>query len=422
MSAPATHLPVFRNEHLSVSRLRRFEQCALAFYFQYIDKQRAPEGLGGKPEAAEFGVVLHDALERVYRWIVEDEYEGAFPEAALTEGYREAWTASGLVGVALYQEGLGLLRAFARDAGPVDHMRILAIEKEFDLLVGPEVTRLVSPDEKEHWSGVPNHFVINGFIDRVDLSPDGGIDIIDYKSNRMLFSREELEDDLQMSVYSLACRELYPWAKSLNLSFHMLRHGMRQSCARTDAELAAARDYVISLGTRTERGPYEARLNANCGTCDHRHRCDAFKKAMDQKLEVVAVSASDLEALARERERVARIAKAAYARKENLDSILKSRLADVESLDLGGVVYRMLQYSDTVYPAKETIALLESSGVDPSPVLAIDNGALDALLDRLENDPETPKKIKDFLRLRVAAKAVKKPQKPRLDARVKKKA
>lgn len=32
------HLPVFRNEHVSVSRLKRFEQCSLAFYLQYIDK------------------------------------------------------------------------------------------------------------------------------------------------------------------------------------------------------------------------------------------------------------------------------------------------------------------------------------------------------------------------------------------------
>ena len=424
MSAQATttHLPVvFTNEHVSVSRLRRYEECPQSFEFQYVNKgEREPQG-----EPAAFGTVLHDALERTYRWVVEEEFAGHLPEEVLTRAYREAWTESAMVRLPLYQEGLEILRAYARDAGLVDHMNILSIEKEFNLLVGPGVCQLIAESEKDKWRSVPNHFVINGYIDRVDRVPGGDneIEVVDYKSNRMLYTREEVDQDLQMSVYGLVCRQLYPWAKSIGFAFHMIRHGVVQRTKRTHEQLADVAGYVIALGTRSEKGPYPAKVNTNCGYCDHRGRCAAYKDALTRKLERVAVSVDALSMLAAERERVAKIAKAAYARKEELDHILKERLlaTEAESMTLAGTVYRLQQFFDKSYAAEPIIKLLKESGIDPTPILSIDSKALDAVLDRLEADPTTPRKVRDFLRVRVAAKAIKIPQKPRLDARAVKK-
>ena len=416
----AVHLPVFRNEHLSVSRLRRYEQCPLAFYYQYVNKPD-PALDAVRSEPAEFGTVLHDALERVYRWVLDEEVEGPFPEAQLLEYFRLAWIDSGLVGVGLYQEGRDLLRRYAQDTGRVDHMRTLAIEREFNLLVGPGDCRLVDASEKAGWALDDDHFVINGFIDRVDKPDSNTVEIIDYKSSRLLFSKEELADDLQMSVYALVAQYLYPWATEIRMSFHMLRHGLRQTTVRTAEDLRSAREYVRALGTRSERGPYNPKLNTYCGTCDHRARCDTYKLAVERKLEVVAVSASDLETLAQERERVAKIAKAAYSRKETLDGILKNALGDSESLELGGVVYRLTQFFETSYPMGELLALFREVGIDLTPALTVDNKALDAIMGKVEADENIQRKVRDFLRVRVAAKAIKAPQKPRLDARQKKK-
>jgi RecB family exonuclease len=414
MTATVHHLPIFRNEHLSVSRLKKFEQCALAFYFQYVNKPDKALGEGGKPEPAEFGTVLHDALERTYQWIVNEEYEGSFPETEMLEFFRLAWSESGLVGVALYQEGRELLRGYAKDTGYADHMRTLAVENEFNLLLGPGTCRLVPASEKESWAMVDDYYVVNGFIDRCDRVDAETVEIIDYKSNRMLFTREELTGDLQMSLYSLAAREMFPWAKRIRLSFHMLRHGIKQVVDRTADDLAAAREYVLALGARTERGPYEPKLNTYCGTCDHRTRCDAYKGAMERKLEVVAVSKDDLEAVSIERERVAKIAKAAYARKDQLDDVLRAAIGESDNIELAGTVYRLQQNFDTEYPVDGIEELLKPLGVDLAPILRIDNKALDAVLEKMETDEGLPRTVRDFLRVRVAAKAVKLPQKPRL--------
>jgi putative RecB family exonuclease len=417
--AAAVHLPVFRNEHLSVSRLRRFEECPLAFHHQYVD----PDAAGGQArgEPAEFGTVLHAALESTYQWVVGEEYEGPFPEGELLEHFRHAWSESGLTGVALYQEGRALLREYARWVGSVDHMRVLAVEREFNLLVGPACCRLVEAGEKAAWRAVDDHFVVNGFIDRVDRLDAETVEVVDYKSGRLLFSREELASDLQMSVYALVAQRLYPWAKTVRLAFHMLRHGLVQRAERTDEDLAAARGYVLSLGARTERGPYGARLNTHCGGCGYRDRCETYKSAVTSKLAVVATSRSDLETVAAERERVAKIAKAAYARKEELDAVLRAAIGESDSVELGGVVYRLQQFMDTEYPVPELLALFREVGVDLTAAMRIDSTALDAVLTEVEKDAGLPRTVRDLLRVRVAAKAIRVPQKPRLDARPKKK-
>ena len=38
-------MPRFKNQHLSYSRLSRFEQCPLSFKLHYIDKKQAEPGV-----------------------------------------------------------------------------------------------------------------------------------------------------------------------------------------------------------------------------------------------------------------------------------------------------------------------------------------------------------------------------------------
>jgi RecB family exonuclease len=416
----ALAVPGWKNQHLSVSRIKRFEECALAFYWQYVNR---PHGAHReRSEPAEYGVTLHDALERVYQWIVDNEYEGAFPEEQLLDAFRLAWSESGLTGVDLYHEGREMLRGYARWVGRVDHMRILAVEREFNLLIGPNVCKLIDAAEKAVWEKVDGYYVVNGFIDRVDRVDARTIEVVDYKSNRLLFSREELAEDLQVSLYAIVAQLLYPWAERVDLSFHMLRHGpTRQPTQRSARELASAREYVRAIGLRTERGPYPARLNKNCGTCDWREGCDTYRAALSKKPTLVNVSREDMESLSEERERVAAIAKAAYARKEQLDAVLRDAVGDRESLQLGSFVYKVLQFFNTEYRAEDLLPLFAELGVDLTPALVADHDALDALVKKVETDEAQPRLVRDFIRVRTTARAARLPQKPRLDSRAVKK-
>jgi RecB family exonuclease len=367
-----TNVAPFKNQHLSYSRLSRFETCPLSYRLHYIEKQQAEPGL-----PLRFGKTIHAVLERLIKEVVDDERTGTLSEERAIELYREAWGAEQLTGMDVFAEGLAILRRFIAEQGVVDHRDVLAIEKEFRLPVGP--------------------FEVLGFIDRVDWIDDETVEVIDYKTNHQLFTRDEVDTSLQMSLYEVAVRRLWPWAKKVKLTFWMLRHGVRQQTTRTEEQLADALAYVETLGRQTETATeYPARLNTNCSYCDHRKQCPAYADALKGKREFIVEELADLEGVAREREEVARLAKALYARKEELEDILKAQLKERDELVLGGVRYRMFATTSLDYPLEPTLSLLaDATGLSRDEVLgklgAIDKKALDALLKSLGKKLDKPR-------------------------------
>lgn len=394
------NIATFRNEHLSVSRLRLYEQCPKAFYFRYVNKgETAPRG-----EAAAFGTVLHAALELIYLWIVDEEYAGMFPQDQLVLFYRQAWQEGGLTDVALYQEGLQILRMFARSVGIVDHFSILAAEREFNINI--------------------DGFVMNGYIDRVDKKDDDAIEIVDYKSNRKLYTRNELDSDLQFSVYGLAARHIYPWAKRVSFVFHMLRFDTHQRTERTAKQIDDALGYVISLGKQSETDTeWKAKLNPNCGYCDHRNRCDEYKNALAGKHEFTRTTdLNDLVQVAKERAEVSKLAKIMYGRQHELDDILKAKLKEEGEFAVGGFTVRYINQFDRSYDRDRVVKTFERAGVPRQEIerrlLTVDKDEVETLrLEITENMERGPALL---LKAEIEASERKTPKSPRLDVHARK--
>ena len=357
-------MPPFKNTHLSYSRLSRFEQCPLSFKLHYIDKKQADPGV-----PLRFGKAVHAVLENLVREHMEEERDGPLSEDRAVALWQEAWAAGELAGIDVFEEGLKILRSYVRRRGHLDHQDVLAIEKRFELTVGP--------------------FTVLGFIDRVDRVDDETVEVIDYKTNRMLFRREEVDASLQMSLYHLAARQLWPWAKKVRLTFDMLRHDIQLTTERDEEQLEAAVAYVETMGRMTEEArDFPARLNSNCIYCDHRQSCPTYASALCGERSVVCEDLEDLELVAQEREEVARLAKVLYARKRELEGVLKSRLADQDELVLGGVCYRMYNAASKHYPLERTLTALasatgESTEALVEEIVAVDKKSLDALVKKL---------------------------------------
>lgn len=352
----------FRHEHLSYSRLSKWEQCPLAFRFAYVDR------LPGEPALPlRFGRVMHAALERLVRDVVAEEHTGPLDEGRALEAYRAAWDEEGLVGAALFAEGHALVRAFVRAEGLVDHRDVLAVEQEFRLRVG--------------------RFELLGYLDRVDRVGEDVVEVLDYKTNRALYEGDELASSLQMSLYALAARALWPWAREVRLTFVMLRHGpLRQTTARTPADLEAAGAYAEALGEASERATeHPPRLGPHCAHCDHRRRCPAFAEALAGRRPGAMADPGDLDAVAREREQVARVVKLASARKAELEGILRAHLKEHGERTIDGVRYSLQPVRYVRHPLGPTLAALERmTGLGRDALLArvgsVDKDALDALV------------------------------------------
>jgi putative RecB family exonuclease len=357
----------FKNEYLSSSRLQRYAQCPRSFEAHYIDDEPAAFN-----PATTFGSVLHAALERIYRAIVAERICGRFPEERLIEFFEEEWAKASLFDYASFQEGVKILRDYACAHALVDYSTILGVEQEFRFPV--------------------DEFEVRGFIDRADRIDDETVLITDYKSNRAIFTREDVDQNLQLSVYAMAARVLWPWAKKVRLAFYLLRHGFQMETARSDEDLAAVRKYVVTLGRASEQAiEYPARLNENCNWCDHRMQCPVYHRALLGKVESVCQDEKDLEAVAREREEVAKLAKALYARKEALERILKKRIENVGELKLGGMVYGLSKTTQVSYPVDSTLLVLNEVLGDSMEDLArrllvVDKAAVEALLKNVGKD------------------------------------
>jgi RecB family exonuclease len=354
----------FTNAHLSFSRLQRYEQCPRSFKLHYVDGLPSETG-----PALHFGKAMHRTLER----LVGEHALSTEPRALSFERaerlWQEAWADSGLMGIGPFYEGFRMLGTFVRSEGSVDPASILAIEREFELRVG--------------------RFQVVGAIDRVDRTGERSIRIRDYKTGRLLPTRAEVDENLQLSLYHLAAKEIWPWAEVVKLQLDMLRHDARLRTSRSEADLAAARRYVEALGEKTENDTeFAARPSPNCVHCDHKVQCEAYLGALRGDRTVRALDLRDIGAVAREREEVACIARVTYARKTELDGVIKARLRECDSAEAAGMRYQMSTSCSLAYPLEATLEALEEATSMPREALVtrlatIDKDALTKLLEDL---------------------------------------
>ncbi|MFH1183520.1 MAG: PD-(D/E)XK nuclease family protein [Chloroflexota bacterium] len=319
--------------HLSFSRLDKAAQCLLAYWARYH------EHTGSEPaDALELGGCVHKVLEAVVRRHVDGELaERVDVDLALTM-FRERWAEQHIIDPAAYRDGEAMIRVWAASEGILDGRNVLAVEREIDLRAGP--------------------YQVTGYLDRVDQIDDDTIEVVDYKTNRALYARHEVDESLQLSIYDLAARQIWPWAKTVRLSYRMLRHGCAQSTNRTDADRASTLGYLGAMGNRLSNcSEWPARLNEHCSWCDFRAQCGVYQDALSAPQGPLA-DLSDILAVARERERVAAALSALNARKKSLDKAINACLAEQGELRVDDVTYCQYQARAITYPLDATAARL----------------------------------------------------------------
>lgn len=352
---------------ISVSIIKTFEQCPAQFDLKFRQNKAVagPE----KKSAPALGTLVHHVCEHLVREHVENERTGPLSYERGKALWQQFWEQSGLTGLEMYADGANLVEAFIRDQAELDSRDVLDLEVEFELVI----------------DGVR----ITGTIDRVDQVDPTTIEVIDYKTNRQLWSGEELDHDLQLAVYWTAAKRRWPWAQRIKLTYWMLRHGVRQPVERDEATAAAALEYLVTTGRAAlQAEKYEPKLSPLCGWCAVREHCQAYQKVLKEHPDFGAIP-EDLEDVGRERELVAASISILNKRKKDLESKIREALKGEETVELAGVEYSLLQTRTQTYPVEDTLSVLSRmAGVDALAVrerlLSVDKDALKELLDELK--------------------------------------
>lgn len=262
---------------ISYSSLETYKNCPLKYKFQEIDKIRVPKNI-----EMIFGSAIHSSLKYMF------ERSPLYPTIdQIIDFFRNAWEdktsafsmeEDGEKIKAYYDEGILILKKFYKD-NPPWNFNIVDSESRFEAEI---------EDEKNG-----EKHVLAGIIDRIDKDRDDKIyEIIDYKTQKRLPSKDMIDQDLQMSIYHLGLMKRWPHLSPANikLSFYFLKHGEKISTSRLEEQLEKTKKTVIKTINEIEERkadnfnfpPFPSAL---CDWCGYRQMCPMWKHLYESKYE-----------------------------------------------------------------------------------------------------------------------------------------
>ncbi|HKG39738.1 MAG TPA: ATP-dependent DNA helicase [Conexibacter sp.] len=233
---------------LSASDIDTYRTCPLKYKFARVFRIPQEPTLNQR-----FGILVHQVLERFH----------------------------GDDGPCTVEEMLGLLDAGWRRGG------FGGSEQEIQLRgkAADALTRYCERFEAEEaqptffersFSFQMGRHVLRGRVDRVDRLPEGGWELIDYKTGRPR-TPAQLEQDVQLSLYAVAAQEAWQLGEARGAYYYVLDD------AKVPVPAAAGRDWIEEVATEVADGIMSQGFEptpsyAACAICDYRLVCPAAER------------------------------------------------------------------------------------------------------------------------------------------------
>lgn len=298
-------------DYLSVSKMEAYNTCPACFYRQYMSDQNPGEDGGNF--FTKFGSILHEVTEMA----VKHYNETGIVVNPLTL-YDNAWKNSGLNNFESYIEGKELIKSYF-DNNPVQNMTDSTLAVEYE------------------WRGELGGVTFGLMFDYVgQVGPTTG-KIKDYKSNRMPFTPDQLQHSLQLRIYEIVARKIWPEFKTWITGYDLFRYGWQQCPQRTQDDLDDAEQFVANTAYQIEHDiTWEERLNNYCGYRECRFTCEKYRKFIDNPgkfVEPIKTDNMTLEQIEKERVLMTAYEKTIKNRKDELNKIMCTAVQ--ESLKAG---------------------------------------------------------------------------------------
>ena len=177
--------------HCSVSSVKTYLMCPDKYRHRYIERTESSH----RNVALVIGRSVHDALEQFYTYHAEKHDDP--PVDLLTDTFSTSWR-RGLVGDPPVKAedigkdkdlGVALMETFHEQAPRP--LEVLAVEEAFAIPVAEDDDRLLV-----------------GAIDALVVDDDGRVVLVESKTAKRRWSKDQLAYDFQVSVYQMAVREM----------------------------------------------------------------------------------------------------------------------------------------------------------------------------------------------------------------------
>lgn len=254
------NLPVF-----SYSKIGSYKACPKQYKFCYIDKLPRLD-----KDFTVFGSFCHSALENFHKFYLEPANENVPYIDAMQKAFIDAkheWESK-----EINENQLRITKPQLKEA--------FQIMIEYLNLLNKGNNPKVISVEKKIWLDVDNKFILLGYIDRIQIDPDGAIHIADYKTTK---NPVYLKDRSQLMLYSYS---LYCEDKSLSKirsSFILLKHQMKSLVAEHSIdEIIKCKDKLVeTFDTIQEDKLFRATPSSfKCKFCDYSKYCAEGNKML----------------------------------------------------------------------------------------------------------------------------------------------
>lgn len=235
---------------LSVSKLKSFKSCKKKFQFDYIQKLPKKDW-----EHLSFGKFLHLVLEEFHKALLAGNtdpfhilmgrcFKDALPKYKLTAEQR--------------QECFQILCKY------IERMALERKEEREPTYIAAERSFYVNIDDK---------VLLNGFVDRIQIDPDGVLHISDYKSSK---SKEFLKKDLfQLQTYAFVYFLENPDLQLIRCSYIMLRFDFEYITKEyTRDKIMKIEEKFLECAENIKKEKlFRPTTTKLCGYCDHLDLC-----------------------------------------------------------------------------------------------------------------------------------------------------
>jgi putative RecB family exonuclease len=263
---------------LSYSSVRTYLDCPQRWKYLYVD---------GLPEAPRgyfsFGRTVHAVLEELVRPLVVpfpritplgltqktlDQFgtvAAAAPSVApmareaFLSSYQRLWISEGYTS----PEEEGRYRALGEE---------LLLRYYDSFVASPPVPIAVEEHLEASWEGIPIH----GYIDRIDRTPSGGLEILDYKTGRGLSRAQAVESD-QLSFYQVLAESNFPAPVESLALFDLRGSVVLRVPSRTKRDLQPVHERLGTAADGIRSEVFEPNPGRGCSRCEFRNLCPEFK-------------------------------------------------------------------------------------------------------------------------------------------------
>ena len=112
-------------------------------------------------------------------------------------------------------------------------------------------------------------YLLNGIIDRLDETPEGNIEIHDYKTGMNPPTQQKIEKERQLALYHIGVAEKY-LGKKIFLIWHYLMSGIEFKLEKTEAELLAVKTEAIGVIKEIENtSEFKPHKSPLCPYCEY---------------------------------------------------------------------------------------------------------------------------------------------------------